>query len=210
MAFDECERVRDVYCYAEKMPETKVDAFGEIYDSWLKKATLHVPTGSIDEYSKTSPWSYFKEIVAISNESTDRTQGDGYHFFVVKAKDGTSTTFALADEPKITNDNGELTIQGRNSTFKIKLSDVQSFTFLQQTTGIDSKIKDGDVRVTNDCVVFDGLPAGSKVSVYTADGTLVKNFVADGNGTVIIGLPDLPKGILVLHSARTSIKVINK
>lgn len=141
---------------------------------------------------------------------TDVTQGDGYHFFVVKAKDGTSMTFALADEPKVKNNNGELIITGRNSTFTIKLSDVQSFAFLEQTTGIDSINKDEDVRVTNDCVVFDSLPAGSKVSIYMPDGTLVKNLVANDNGTLTVGLTELPKGIIVLHFAKTSIKVINK
>lgn len=208
-AFDGCSSLTYVYCYAVKVPETDSNAFG-YQGEYISNAILHVPAGSISAYSNTVPWCYFKEIVAISNESTDEPQGDGYHFFVVKAKDGTSTTFALSDEPKITNNNGELTIQGSNSTFKIRLSVVQSFKFLKQTTGIYSIIKDEDVRVINDCVVFDSLPTGSKVSVYMADGTLIKNFVADGNDSLVIGLSELPKGILVLHSARTNIKVINK
>ena len=207
--FEGCSGLMDVYCISETIPETSNYAFG-YQGEYISNAILHVPAGSISAYSNTEPWSYFKKIVALSNESTDEPQGDGYHFFVVKAKDGTNATFALADEPKITNNNGELTIQGSNSTFKIRLSDVQSFKFLKQTTGINSIIKDEDVRVTNDCVVFDSLSAGSKVSVYMADGTLVKNFVADGNGSLVIGLSELPKGILVLHSARTNIKVINK
>ena len=61
-AFYGCRSLTDVYCYAENVPSTYSDAFG---NSSISSATLHVPAGSIDEYISKSPWSKFGSIVAI-------------------------------------------------------------------------------------------------------------------------------------------------
>ena len=51
----------DVYCHAENVPK---DIYGSFKNS---NATLHVPAGSLDAYKAATPWSYFKNIVAISS-----------------------------------------------------------------------------------------------------------------------------------------------
>ena len=61
-AFAHCSNLRDVYCYAENVPNTR-DAF---FASPIANATLHVPAGSIDKYKATSPWSEFGNIVEIT------------------------------------------------------------------------------------------------------------------------------------------------
>jgi len=53
----------DVYCYAENVLDTDIDAFN---DSYIEYATLHVPVGSIDAYKAKEPWSKFKSIVKIA------------------------------------------------------------------------------------------------------------------------------------------------
>ena len=62
-AFELCGSLTDVYCYAETVPTTDSDAF---YLTPISDVTLHVLESSIDAYQTTSPWSDFKEIVAIS------------------------------------------------------------------------------------------------------------------------------------------------
>ena len=62
-AFAICPELTDVYCYAENVPETDEDAFE---DSYIEYATLHVPAGSVDAYKAKTPWSGFKEKVAIA------------------------------------------------------------------------------------------------------------------------------------------------
>lgn len=61
-AFSAYNRLTDVYCFAENVPETNGDAF---WDSSISSATLHVPASSVDAYKAAEPWKYFKSIVAI-------------------------------------------------------------------------------------------------------------------------------------------------
>ena len=61
-AFESCYELKDVYCYAEQVPEAGTDML-----DWFtyKKATLHVPATSIDAYKNANQWKRFSEIVAI-------------------------------------------------------------------------------------------------------------------------------------------------
>lgn len=131
-------------------------------------------------------------------------------FLVLNAKDGTKTTFALSENPKISFSNGELSVVCSNRTFSISLADIQNYAFLQESTGIAEVIKDGSVKLENGFVVFNGLATGSKVAVYMQDGKLVRKGIADSKGSAVLSLSGLPKGILILQSNKTSIKVINK
>ena len=66
-AFDGCDELADVYCYAENMPSTERIVFN---NSDIRKATLHVPAASIEQYKTTEPWSDFGTIVAIDDTET--------------------------------------------------------------------------------------------------------------------------------------------
>lgn len=135
---------------------------------------------------------------------------DGVRFLVVNGKDGTKTTFALSDNPKVSCKSGELTVTAGSRTFTLGLADVQNYLFAEESTGIEKVIKDGSVKMENGCVVFSGLNAGSTVSVYQQDGRLIKGCKADANGKAIVELSGLPKGVLIIHSNKTDIKIINR
>lgn len=138
------------------------------------------------------------------------TMADGVRFLVVNAKDGTKTTFGLAEEPKISFSNGELNIVSSSRTFTISLADIQNYAFSEESTGIEEIIKEGSVKLENGFVVFNGLAVGSKVTAYLQDGKLVKESKANTNGLAILDLSVLPKGILILQSNKTTIKIINR
>ena len=114
---------------------------------------------------------------------------DEVRFLVVNGKDGTNTTFALSDNPKVSCKSGELTVTAGSRTF---------------TLG------HGSVKMENGCVVFSGLNAGSTVSVYQQDGRLIKDSKADADGNAIVELSGMPKGVLIIHSNKTDIKIINR
>lgn len=135
---------------------------------------------------------------------------DGVRYLVVNAKDGTQTTFALADEPRISFENGELIILSNSQSFSLNLDEVQNYAFAEQATAIAQVVEQGDVKLENGFVIFNGLTAGSNVSVYSQDGKLVKTCKANEKGTAVVDLSDLSKGILILHSNNTNIKIINK
>lgn len=135
---------------------------------------------------------------------------DGVRFLVVNGKDGSKTTFALSDNPKVSCKSGELTVIAGSRTFTLGLADVQNYQFAEESTGIENVIKDGSVKMENGCVVFSGLNAGSLVSVYLQDGRLLRDCKADGSGNAVIELSNMPKGVLIIHSNKTDIKIINR
>ena len=63
-AFAYCPELTDVYCYAENVPSTTIDAFD---DSYIEFATLHVPASALNDYSNTEPWSNFKYKVGMGD-----------------------------------------------------------------------------------------------------------------------------------------------
>ncbi len=70
LAFSGCTNLKDVFCYAQKVPETTIYTFD--YSSLETiSITLHVPATSFDAYKSTEPWCYFKNIVPI-DEVTSR------------------------------------------------------------------------------------------------------------------------------------------
>lgn len=66
-AFSFCKGLADVYCYTENVPSTERIVFN---NSDIRKATLHVPAASIEQYKTTEPWSNFGTIVAIDDTET--------------------------------------------------------------------------------------------------------------------------------------------
>lgn len=135
---------------------------------------------------------------------------DGARFLVVNSKDGTKTIFALADEPKVSFVDGELSIVSNSKKFAMNIADVKNYAFAEGSTGIGEVIKNGNVKVENGCVIFGGMTAGCRVSAYMQDGRLIKECTANANGTAFIDLSILPKGIVILHSSKTNIKVLNR
>ena len=135
---------------------------------------------------------------------------DGVQFLVVNGKDGSKTTFALSDNPKVSCKSGELTVIADSRTFTLGLADVQNYLFEEEPTGIENVMKDGNVKMENGCVAFSGLDAGSAVSVYQQDGRLIKDSKADADGNAIVELSGMPKGVLIIHSNKTDIKIINR
>lgn len=61
-AFSYCKNLKDVYCYAEKVPSSSYDVFE---DTPISSATLHVPASSVNTYKEAYPWNNFKSIVAL-------------------------------------------------------------------------------------------------------------------------------------------------
>ena len=84
------------------------------------------------------------------------------------------------------------------------------YLFEEEPTGIENVMKDGNVKMENGCVAFSGLDAGSAVSVYQQDGRLIKDSKADADGNAIVELSGMPKGVLIIHSNKTDIKIINR
>jgi len=70
-SFAYCTELKEVYCYAKKVPSTNSNSFDHsgIYD-----ATLYVPEGSVEKYKSKSPWKNFNEIKEMSSSGTKISQ----------------------------------------------------------------------------------------------------------------------------------------
>ena len=60
--FADCKYLKDVYCFAEQVPETEEGVFRK---TPIEEGTLHVPAAALEAYRTTAPWSSFKTIVAL-------------------------------------------------------------------------------------------------------------------------------------------------
>ena len=82
--FADCKYLRDVYCFAEQVPETDESVF---YKTPIEEATLYVPESAIDAYRATAPWSGFGTIVALEATPVESISK--------KAEDGITTYYDL-------------------------------------------------------------------------------------------------------------------
>ena len=74
-AFSGCRSLKDLYCYAEKVPEVDSTAFE---DCNIGEVTLHLPAGSVSAYQTVEPWKNFKGILV--------TNQDDYRPFIEEGK----------------------------------------------------------------------------------------------------------------------------
>ncbi len=73
--FSWCGNLQDVYCYAESVPTTAVNAFE---GTNISNATLHVPADAIDSYRNTAPWNEFGNFTGIETSVTNVPSGEYY------------------------------------------------------------------------------------------------------------------------------------
>ncbi len=137
-AFSINGNLTDVYCLAEKVPNTSTNAFdGTLFE----QATLHVPEQSIDAYKVASPWNKFGNIVG----------------------DATGITRIHNDPVQVHHDNGHITVEGVEEGTAVSVYDIKGVqigsaiveggkvfipTNLQTGNIAIVKIKDKSIKVT--------------------------------------------------------------
>ena len=67
-AFGECESLKEVICYAEKVPEMGEEVF---YDTPRNKATLYVLADALEDYKAAEQWKKFCTILPIQETEND-------------------------------------------------------------------------------------------------------------------------------------------
>ena len=121
-AFGGCSSLTDVYYSAEGVPSTASNAFS---NSSCGTATLHVPTGSVEAYRTTEPWSGFGNI-------------EGYFISFADAK---VKALCVAnwdtDGDKELNINEAAAVTDLGTVFKSK-TQITSFNELSYFTGLTS------------------------------------------------------------------------
>ena len=124
---------------------------------------------------------------------------------VVNMTDGTKTVFMLADAPVITYSGNNLVLKTATKEASVPVASITSVTLEDRSSA--TKIESA---FTADGVLFRQLPAGSEIRVFTVDGKAVCTQKADSDGSVGLDLSRLPKGMLIIKTPETTIKVNNR
>ena len=122
---------------------------------------------------------------------------------VVHQTNGSKTMFMLADAPVVTHSGNTLVLRTATKEASMPVEGIENVTFEDVPTLIDES------AITSDGILFRQLTAGSEVRVYTVDGKTVSTLTADGNGVIALDLSALPKGVLIIRTPETTIKVNN-
>ena len=132
--------------------------------------------------------------------------------YLVLNSGGEETVIALADEPVMTIEESilKVTVAGEEK-LSADLSQGLSYKFLaEDPTAIQEVLNKETSRLELDHVYIAHAKAGETVRVFTVDGKLVASQRINGEGTADIDLTTLGKGLYIVKSAKTSIKVMNK
>lgn len=127
---------------------------------------------------------------------------------VIKQKSGNETVMELSTNPVITFSGEDMVVTSTLTTITIPLADVDYYKVYDATTAI--RPLTDTPQFANGHVVFSGLAKGADVCIYTADGRLVGRHQADTFGHADVSLDSLPKGVYVVRTPDSSIKIINK
>ena len=141
---------------------------------------------------------------------TTSASAEGMKYVVFDLRDGTQTVIALQDKPIITCQSGELkvTVAGEEKV-SASLGDVAKYYFSETPLSIfemteeKPRIEMGHLYVTRG-------KAGDAVRVYTTDGRMVGTYPITANGTTVIDLTTLGKGLFIVRTAKASIKILNQ
>ena len=229
-AFCDCPELLDVYCYAEKVPSTKSNAFEGSYPEYV---TLHVPDASIDSYKATAPWSVFVNIVGLSAgepEQPEVPEVEKCASPVVVYADGKLSFSCETEGAQFVTDITDTDIKKHydaeielSATYNIEVyatkancenSDTVSVALVwvengevNEETGVIS-VPAAPVLVQGNGGVLSvsGVAKGTDVVVYTISGTEVARATAtDGTATISTGLQS--GTIVVVKFGNKSVKV---
>ena len=130
--------------------------------------------------------------------------------YLVLNSGGEETVIALADEPVMTINEGTLkvTVAGEEKV-SADLSQGLSYRFSEaDPTAIQDVLNKESSRLEQGHVYIAHAREGETVRVFTVDGKQVVSQRINSEGTADIDLTTLGKGIYIVKSAKTSIKII--
>lgn len=104
----------------------------------------------------------------------------------------------------------KITVSGAEAQ-NYEMSYVAGKLTIMEATGVESAQENtSKTTCVNGHVLFSQLQTGSKVYVYAVDGRQISLYTADSMGIVDVDLTILPKGIYILKSPDTEIKITNR
>jgi len=127
---------------------------------------------------------------------------------VITQKDGSETVFLLSSHPVITFSGKDMVITSNNTTITIPMASVVNYATNEDPASI-SPLSADLPEYRNGSIVFSGLVRGAEVRVYRVDGSLVSSQQADSSGHATVSIATLPKGVYIVRTPNSSMKISN-
>ena len=228
-AFSSCPELADIYCYAKSIKSTDNSAFT---GSYIELATLHVPRNAIEFYRNATPWSAFGTIKALDGELPEIQKCDTP---IISYDDGQITFSCDTEDVDFISEITDTDIK-KHYDAEIQLSATYHISVYATKTGYDNSDVaeailcwiDGSfetegttidvikanatpalIKSRDGLLSVEGLPDGTRVSIYTTAGTQVCSSVSsNGIATFDTGMPS--GTIAIIKAGEKSVKVTVK
>lgn len=115
---------------------------------------------------------------------------------------------ALADNPVITYANDQLVIKTTEKQVEVAVAEITGYNFTEDEPSAIRNIEMSRQHKQG-MVAFDNLKVGTAVTLYNTKGELVTTTSAKDDGTAIVDMHGLTKGIYIVRTDKLSIKIIN-
>ena len=231
-AFSGCKNITDVYCYAEKVPSTKFNAF---QDAYVEYATLHVPVASIESYRSTEPWSSFGKIVVLEGDTPEPSEPSQCATPTIAYSNGKLQFSCETEGAEFVSEITDADIKKHyDSTVQLGVtyhisvvakatgytnSEAATATLCwidcePKTEGIANSVTEVKARPVliqsnGGVLTVSGLDEGQQVHVYNMAGMMVGNAIA-AEGTATIGTNLQSGEIAIVKIGSKSIKIMTK
>jgi hypothetical protein len=228
-AFLECKNLKDIYCYAEDVPE--VEGYGFYYFS---NCTLHVPSSSIKKYAQHKAWMYF---LTAGNSIVDIETGTPYQMEqcatpVISFSNGKltytcdtegvlfNTSIGCSDVGYFSHQGSlELTATYNISTYATRSGYRDSERTVATLCWIDSKFDNGIdihtmdigtspilIKSDNGILTIEGTAYGYPIQVYDLEGRLLGTGKT-ANGTSQVSTPLRKGDCAIVKVGMKSVKI---
>lgn len=131
---------------------------------------------------------------------------------VVWQKNGDKVRYDLAELPETSFENGQLVITTSKATVYYQLENIVRYTYEGVNTAIDLMPNERSVVVSRegDAVTFENLKAGTAVSIYAANGTLVEQLTAIEGQPLRCSVSSHPNGVYLVKAGSQTIKLLKR
>lgn len=145
-------------------------------------------------------------LLAIVVPRQARASGDVQYIVINTATE--SVAVALADNPVITYANDQLVITTAEKQVEVAVAEIQGYGFTEVEPTAIRNIEVSRLH-KHGMVAFDNLKAGTAVTLCDAKGHQVRTATAQADGTAVIDMSGLTKGVYVVRGGKLSFKITN-
>ena len=126
----------------------------------------------------------------------------------INFKDGTSATYVLSFDAKITFENANICFTSRDWKFEIPICDLTNWTYDLPLSSVEDVISENiSITQTGDVLIVAGAPAGSRINVYAVDGKRIAT-VKSSSEKEYISTEGWSEGVYIIKVNDRTFKIV--